>query len=412
MKPARAQMLLYIQTSVTLAVSMVILIWLHQIYTNYRDRSLEDIQGLFSRDEIIKPRYDINFQFRRVESLAKTVRASMFVEDIYVVKMLEDRGEHVIHPFHAAITDPDWQSRLAGGWLRFPLVQGGEVYGVLYIREDTTPLTSVRVAIGLLGALLLLTLALFMVRLLTQQSQLHGAYVALEEKDRQMIQLERLALAGQLTANILHDIKKPVANIKHTLPELDEFFRELAGGSPALRNIKEQTDLFFSILKDLGLERFVRSRDQDREYLDLNNMLRQSCALVQYERKAVEVQWELDGDEPLMALAQPYRLIQVFSNLILNAYQAMEGKGQLILRSRAEASWAVVEVMDDGPGVDPTMAHRLFEPFESSKPEGEGAGLGLYISRNIVADLGGTLELAPSEWGARFVVRLPLVAAE
>ena len=227
-----------------------------------------------------------------------------------------------------------------------------------------------------------------------------------------MVRLERLALAGQLSANIFHDIKKPVANIKHSLADLEMIMRDLAGGSPALRNIREQTDLFFTILRDLGLERFVRAKDSDKEYVDLHDILRRSCALAQYERGKVEINWDLDKTRPPLVLAPPYRLIQVFSNLTLNAYQAMNGEGKLTFRTHVSDGRVMAEVVDTGPGVAPPMRARLFEPFESSKPEDEGTGLGLYISRSIIEELGGSLRLAEAGAsdapGARFVVELPV----
>uniref|UniRef100_A0A7C4PKQ2 histidine kinase n=1 Tax=Anaerolinea thermolimosa TaxID=229919 RepID=A0A7C4PKQ2_9CHLR len=412
MRTERPPVLLYLLTAVVLAVSLAILVWLHQNYRFQRDRTLKDMQGFFPRDTVLKPAYDRNIRFGRLEELTRTFESSLFARRVIVTKMTDRLGEHPVHPFYLPATQPDWKT-LVADWTRLPLVEKGETYGVLYVQENHAALNGVRWAIGGLAALLLLTLALLTARLMTQHSALYGAYVALNEKDRQLVRLERLSLAGQLAANILHDIKKPVANIKHSLADLEMMLRDLAGGSPALRNIKDQTDLFFVILRDLGLERFVRSKDADKEYVDVHETLRRSCALVQYERDKTEVTMEFNARPTPLVLAAPYRLIQVFSNLILNAYQAMRGQeGRLILRTRSENGSVIVEVADTGPGVPEAIRAKLFEPFESGKPEDEGTGLGLYISRNIVEEMGGSLTLAPSECGACFRVRLPLVHSD
>ncbi|MCX7046704.1 MAG: HAMP domain-containing sensor histidine kinase [Candidatus Sumerlaeota bacterium] len=427
MKPGRAQIPLYILTAIALAFSLAILVWLHQRYASDRERALQDMCRFFTRDEVLRPPHDLNLRFDKIEDLARKSEETLFAERVFVTKMLDGGREHLVRPFYFAALNPGWKESLAS-WTRLPLTdERGETYGALYIKENRTTLMAVRGAIGGLGALLLLTLGLLTARLVWQQSELKGAYVALAEKDRQLVRHERLALVGQLSANILHELKKPVANIKQNMADLEMMLLDLAGSSPAVRSIKEQTELFFMILKDLGIEKMARSRDTEKEYADLYGILRQACALVQYENKAREIEtiWDLDNSRPPLVLAPRYRLIQVFSNLILNAFQAMDGKGSLTLRARIETGKVICEVSDTGPGVAPEMRARLFEPFESTKPEDMGTGLGLYISRNIITELGGTLELAPAGpvkpgandsgekgIGARFIVVLPLVEGE
>ncbi len=411
MKHSKGHYILYALTAITLTVSLAMLVWLHQLYAHNRIAWLGDMRALFTRDEALRPPHDLGFKFRYIEQLAKIVTSGPFAQDIYVSKVLADGREHVVHPFYFDSSPPNWRESLAS-WTRLTLRHNDNVYGYLYIKEDLTAQRSVQAAIGVLGGLLLLTLGMLTWGLVSKQSELKGAYVALAEKDRQMIRLERLSLAGQLSANIFHDIKKPMANIKHTLPELIEFFKDQSIAPEGLENIRTQTDLFFSILKDLGLERFVRTQDTQNVFVDLNSILRQSWALVQYERKTIETIWRLDESDSILVLAPPYRLIQVLSNLILNAYQAMDGKGIMVLTSARQGDRAMIEVIDDGPGLPEGMKERLFEPFASTKGEEEGSGLGLYISRSILEGLGGSLELVPSQIGAHFRVTLPVAPGE
>jgi len=118
---------------------------------------------------------------------------------------------------------------------------------------------------------------------------------------------------------------------------------------------------------------------------------------------------ELAADLPAVAASQS-RLVQVLLNLLINAADAMGGRGTVTLRGRVEGDGEAVElsVEDSGPGVAEADRGQIFDPFFTTKEPGRGTGLGLSISRNIVEAYGGTLALAPSQAGAKFVLRLPL----
>lgn len=105
-------------------------------------------------------------------------------------------------------------------------------------------------------------------------------------------------------------------------------------------------------------------------------------------------------------------LVQLWSNLIRNALQAMAYRGTLTIRVRALAACAEVSIGDTGPGIEAALQEQVFEPFFSTRPAGEGSGLGLYIARRIVAAHAGVIELRSSPGqGCLFLVRLPLDAA-
>jgi signal transduction histidine kinase len=105
------------------------------------------------------------------------------------------------------------------------------------------------------------------------------------------------------------------------------------------------------------------------------------------------------------------RLTQVLLNLVLNAGAAVAsraGGGRVVVRARRAGDRVHVEVEDNGPGVDPAVRDRLFEPFVTTKDVGEGTGLGLAVCRGLVESVGGDIALdARYEGGARFVVTLP-----
>lgn len=128
-------------------------------------------------------------------------------------------------------------------------------------------------------------------------------------------------------------------------------------------------------------------------------------------KHGVTVVREYDADlPPIQAYAS--ELNQVWTNLIDNAIDAMEGEGTLTIRARRAGEWVEVQFEDDGPGIPPDIRSKIFDPFFTTKPPGEGTGLGLAISRNIVVKKhGGRFDLESRPGCTRFTVRLPIGTA-
>jgi two-component system NtrC family sensor kinase len=108
-------------------------------------------------------------------------------------------------------------------------------------------------------------------------------------------------------------------------------------------------------------------------------------------------------------MVAPSRLVQVFVNLMLNAADAMAGKGTIVVACQQEGHRVILTVTDEGPGVPKENRRKVFDPFFTTKPVGQGTGLGLSVCRSIVESFSGTLELSPSGVGegAKFAVALP-----
>jgi signal transduction histidine kinase len=119
----------------------------------------------------------------------------------------------------------------------------------------------------------------------------------------------------------------------------------------------------------------------------------------EFKRRRVQATIEAAPDLPL-ALGDAHALKQVLLNLLLNAAQAIDGRGGHVwLRLEEAAGRLQVETADDGPGVPPEIADRIFEPFFTTKPEGQGTGLGLFTSAEIVRRHGGRLWIEPRPGG-------------
>ncbi|HUT24031.1 MAG TPA: ATP-binding protein [Sumerlaeia bacterium] len=416
-----------------------------------RDRGLltdaiDATVGIFTANDALPSPNDLRPNFPLIEGLAQRAEdASPLIDRVFVSKRLavpgRPDGTVLLHPYYYALCNPRWSDELKNLEQR-DIWRGGERAGALYFELDRGSLVMVRAAIAVTVVLIVLTSAALVGRLFTQERALTATTQILEENQRELIRLERLSLAGLLTANIFHDIRKPVTNIKHELAELSEALGGFAGATRALKGMNDQVVLFFDILRDLNIERFVRSDEADEEYVDVNRVVEQALRLVQYERGSTQLNVALTPELPLI-LAHPYRLIQVFSNIILNAYQELEGRGELRIATRpffgdpaappaqtgpapsrppsgggASSSENVeaertpphvlIEISDNGRGIPAEAIGRIFSPFYSTKPPEKGTGLGLYISRTIVEEIGGALHVksAPDP-GTTFMIVLP-----
>jgi signal transduction histidine kinase len=144
--------------------------------------------------------------------------------------------------------------------------------------------------------------------------------------------------------------------------------------------------------------------------IDVRIGLEQTLVILRHRlRDGVEVRTELAPDLPEIE-AYGSELNQVWTNLVDNAIDAMEGSGTLTLTAERdpEGDGVRVSVCDSGPGIPPDVRARLFEPFYTTKPPGKGTGLGLHISHNVIARHGGQIDVETSADGTCFVVGLPL----
>ena len=179
------------------------------------------------------------------------------------------------------------------------------------------------------------------------------------------------------------------------------------------------TELKDSVRRISELVAAVRSYSQldraSRQRVDVREGLESTLTMLGHKlRGGVTVIREYDELPPIDAFAG--ELNQVWTNLVDNAVDAMDGQGTLTVRTRAEGEWIVVEIADTGPGMAPEVAARAFEPFFSTKDVGRGTGLGLDIARRIVVERhGGLIEIdSPTDEGKGTVmrVRLPLKARD
>jgi len=387
-----------------LIIGLGVLLWLrHQIAADMA-RAVTYSKSLFPKDSVLKAPDDLMISFTQIETLANISKSNNYIDDIVVTKFLAGKGEISVFPFWKSSLFPDWKNSLKN-MRKEKLTHNETVYGFIYLKLNKSALSSATFAVTSYVVLLGLVIIGGLSRLRSQEIFLTKTTVELEDRKKELIRLERLALAGKLMANILHDIKKPVLNIKNEVPALKQSLENKQKTNEGLDIIREQADFFFSILNDVNMERFVTAEDTEKEYANINSCIEQSLRLVSYERGATQVETNFAPDLPNI-LAYRYRLIQVFSNIILNAYQAMASKGRLSILTEKDDGRVKIVLSDSGPGISDEDIPHLFEPFFTSGKE-EGAGLGLYITSSIIEEMGGTIEVkSETSKGTAFIIRI------
>lgn len=343
------------------------------------------------------------------------LRTYPYIEEIVVGQEVPNRGLIILYPPGYALEHPEasvdgvpdaYAAIVRSNRDRRPL-------GTVFFRLDATMTTMVNGALVCVVGLLAIVAWIGTAEVRSAGIQVSKTKVALEERDRQLIHLERLAMAGRATAALLHDLKKPVINIRD----------EIANLPPgAVRDaLEEEIRFFFDLLRDWQLERFVAPDRDVGEFVELNDIIERSLRLASYARERVQVEIQIPDDLPDV-LGRRQQLVQVFGNLILNAYQAMEGDGTLRIGARTcttdGSRWIEMEIRDTGPGIPHGRSEMIFQPFVSSGRGEQSTGLGLFIVRSIIEGMGGKVWVEnvradkKDRHGAVFYVRLPLSESE
>jgi two-component system sensor histidine kinase HydH len=209
---------------------------------------------------------------------------------------------------------------------------------------------------------------------------------------------ERLSTFGQLVGSIGHELRNPLGVMESSLYILRGRIPE--GDARALKHVDrigEQLVIANTIISDL-LD-MIRDKPLLPSALRLDEVMRAAAAQLHLALELAPLAGlpEVRGD--------PSQLRQVFVNLLSNAREAAGPQGTISLDASVEASTVSVAVADDGPGVNPSIRARLFEPLVTTRQK--GIGLGLSLVKRIVERHGGTVSYEPRGPGARFVVRLP-----
>jgi two-component system C4-dicarboxylate transport sensor histidine kinase DctB len=235
----------------------------------------------------------------------------------------------------------------------------------------------------------------------------------LRRAQEDLVQAGKLALLGQLSAGISHELGQPLTALR-ALAENGRLLIERGRSEMAAQNFASITGLAERMGRITSqLKSFARKAPAESRALPLVEAIANAQQLIAPRLRSEHVDVQVRVPPTLQVLCDGHRLEQVLLNLMANAVDAMRGSEHKHLEISAEpASDRVqVRVADTGPGIPPALIERLFEPFFTTKPPGEGLGLGLVISSHIVREFGGALRALPSPAGAVFEFDVALAPA-
>ena len=283
-------------------------------------------------------------------------------------------------------------------------------------------------------------------------AELKKTLAHLQNTQSQLLQSEKMASIGQLAAGVAHEINNPVGFVKSNLGTMNEYRKDLMRlvdhyrtleatvvkdkdmqGNGALQKaleniqkVKEEIDLSF-ILDDYSnvinesfegmarvakivadLKDFAHVDKAELEHADLNKGIESTLNIVWNELKyKAEVIKDL-GDIPPIE-CYPQRLNQVFMNILVNAAQSIENKGEIRITTRADNEHVEIRISDTGTGIPPDVLPKIFDPFFTTKDVGKGTGLGLNMAYNIIQKHKGTIDVeSEAGKGTTFIIRLQI----
>ncbi len=270
-------------------------------------------------------------------------------------------------------------------------------------------------------------------RLQERSADLESTLTTLKDTQRQVVEAEKMASLGQLTAGVAHEINNPVNFLASSVPSLRRDIDQLldllrpAGGTADIGHALQDLPLLEEEIRELldgmeegarrtseivrGLRTFARVDETDMKKVDLRENIDTTLMLLReryYPR--IEIDVVTDPENGVVVVeGNAGQLNQVFMNVLVNAMEAIAGAGHIRIEMAGTESAVTISIWDSGPAIPDGIKSRIFEPFFTTKPVGEGTGLGLSISYAIVERHHGRLsvENAPAG-GVRFTIVLPV----
>ncbi|MCJ2182814.1 ATP-binding protein [Novosphingobium sp. 1949] len=270
---------------------------------------------------------------------------------------------------------------------------------------------------------------------------LDKAHSTLQRTQEQLLMSEKMAALGRLVAGVAHELNNPISFVFGNMYALKRYgdaiarYLEATGehhGDPALDRLRAELRID-RILADIGplvdgtlegaervrdivqdLRRFSSNQEETPEPFNLARLVRTAAEWVAKAQR-VKPRFTFDLPDPLDLVSRKGQLHQIAVNLVQNACDALAGQadGAVLIRAWREGATCFLMVADNGPGIPAARRDKIFEPFFTTKPIGSGTGLGLYVSYNMAAKLGGALRFEDNPGGgARFVLTLPDLVGE
>jgi predicted ATPase/signal transduction histidine kinase len=286
---------------------------------------------------------------------------------------------------------PEVQSLGLRSLLCLPIIKQTELIGILYLENrlsagvftidkvDMTELLTAQAAISLENARLL--------------EETRRAYLQLQENQEHMLQMEKLSALGTLVGGVAHEINNPLMGVMN--------FVEFAANKTVEPKVKEVLDTAMQQIHRIkkivsNMLIFVHKRPIQTGYCQVSDVVRQTLLLLEGELRKSGIQIEIDVDDNLPEIAcNADSLQQILVNLIINARDALADSPQPLLKIVANAleTRLALTISDNGLGIPADIQSKIFDPFFTTKPPGKGTGLGLSVTRRLMQDIDGSVQV-------------------
>ena len=230
-----------------------------------------------------------------------------------------------------------------------------------------------------------------------------------EHLENQIIETEKLAVIGKMAAGLSHDIKTPLAVIESAVFRIKKRVQDNKEVMQFLEKIKQQTQQAEKIIN--RLLNYAKPSYWQIEYTNLKEILEEALEIAFHSKDSklkienIDIMPHIEQD--LFVEGDKTALQQVFINLIINAFEAIEGKGKVEISLEKEGDFAKVIIKDTGVGISKENLKKIFDPFYTTKER--GTGLGLAVVKRILEDHRGIIEVISEKGeGTTFIVKLPL----
>jgi len=229
----------------------------------------------------------------------------------------------------------------------------------------------------------------------------------LDEAKQEKFRLDRLSAIGQIAAGVAHEINNPLGGISLCFNNLMKTEMNEATRQQHIEVINSGFERIQSTVKHL-LD-FSKNSSLTMSRLSINNVVKSVLKLAEYTvtKQGIGLVEKLAQGDPEV-VADSGKLEQVFLNLIINAVQAMDGRGAITIKTSQTKAECLLSISDTGPGIPRDILPRIFDPFFTTKGPREGTGLGLSVSKAIIEQHKGEITVDTSEKGTTFTVHLPV----
>lgn len=381
---------------ITLANQLAIVIENHHLFYRLKNEA-EELKKLKNFNENIL--LSLTVGIVTLDEMAKIVACNHYIESFFGLSRPQIIGHSVEELFPAEIVDRYKNYNLKSSRKK---LEGTRFYKTLV--EDFRQRDFV--------------VNLSFVPLINESDVEYGTIMILDDVthqaklEEQLTQSEKLSALGLLAAGVAHEVNTPLTGISSYTQMLEQQMTEHQETREILQKIEQQTFRASKIINTL----LDLSRQQPVPFsqIDVNNLIGETLVLLRphFKDLPIEIVQELDPSSPTV-MGNEGKLQQVFTNLFLNAKDAIQTEGRLLVRTESDNDQLIVSIVDTGTGIEQKAMKHIYEPFFTTKKGIKGTGLGLAITYTIIQEHKGSIEVFSEEGkGTHFQIKLPRVKRE